>query len=156
MKRLSDEIIQFFQHHGYVVVSTIDNKGRPHSSCKGIVRINRNGRVFLLDLYRNKTFANLKHNSRMNITAVDEHRFVGYCLKGKAKIATEDRMGLYLLRGWEDRITARITQRVIRNMRGEKGHPQHPEALLPKPEYLIAMDVEEIVDLTPYHIKQGR
>lgn len=33
--------------------------------------------------------------------------------------------------------------------------PQHPEALLPKPEYMIVMEVEEIIDLTPKHLKQG-
>ena len=38
-------------------------------------------------------------------------------------------------------------------MKGEKGHPEHPEALLPKPEYLIAMQVEDIIDLRPHHLR---
>ena len=54
---------------------------------------------------------------------------------------------------WEERISGRITQRVLKNLRQEKGHPRHPEAALPKPKYLIAMDVEHIVDLTPHHLK---
>ena len=59
-----------------------------------------------------------------------------------------------LVRAWEDRITSRLTKRLLRNIHEEKGHPRHPEALLPKPEYLIVMEVEEIVDLTPHHLKE--
>lgn len=153
MKKLSDEIIQFFQAQGYVVVSTVDNSGSVHNSCKGIVQINRNGEVYLLDLYKGKTFQNLKVNPNLSITAADEHRFLGYCLKGKAKTITEEAIGPELMKAWEDRITGRLSRRLIKNIREEKGHPRHPEVLLPHPQYLIALEVEEIIDLTPHHLK---
>lgn len=153
MKKLSDDIIQFFQNQGYVVVSTIDNKGFVHCSCKGIAKINRKGEIYLLDLYKGKTFENLKANPTVSITAVDEHRFLGYCLKGEAKIITEEEIGLEVMKAWEDRITSRLTHRLLKNMHEEKGHPRHPEVLLPEPEYMIAMEVREIIDLTPHHLK---
>lgn len=155
MKRLSDEIIQFFHNQSFVIVSTLDKDGSLHSSCKGIVKINQNGLIYLLDLYRARTYDNLKRNPRISITAVDEHKFKGYCLKGKAKIIKTEELKPKIIKAWEDRITSRITQRVLKNMRGEKGYPQHPEALLPKPQYLIEMRVKDIIDLTPHHIKQG-
>ena len=153
--KLPDEIIQFFLKQGFVVVSTIDKNGRPHSSCKGIVKINRNGIIYLLDLYKARTYDNLKRNPRISITAVDEHRFIGFCLKAKAKIILENKIESHIIKAWEERIASRLTRRVLRNIHEEKGHPRHPEALLPKPKYLIAMKIEEIVDLTPHHIKQG-
>ncbi len=153
MKRLGDDVIQFFHNQGCVIVSTIDKNGFPHSACKGIVQINRNGRVYLLDLYRARTCENLKHNSHITITAIDEHKFTGYCLKGKAEIIPEEKFGFQIIKAWEARITSRLTRRVLKNIREEKGHPRHPEALLPRPEYLIVMGVEEIVDLTPHHLK---
>jgi general stress protein 26 len=153
MKKLTDDIIRFFQSQGCVIVSTIDKDGSSHSSCKGIIEINHNGQIYLLDLYRARTHDNLKYNAHISITAIDEHKFIGYCLKGKAKIMTEDNLKPHLVKTWEDRITSRLTQRLLKNMREEKGHPRHPEALLPKPQYLIAMEVEEIVDLTPHHLK---
>lgn len=154
MKKLSDEITQFFQNQGVVIVSTIDKNLMPHSSCKGIVKISRNGTIYLLDLYMGETFSNLRRNSNISITAVDEHRFKGYCLKGKVRlIEASSRLKPYIIKEWEDRIASRITQRVIRNMRDEKGHPRHPEALLPGPAYLIVMRVKEIVDLTPHYLK---
>ncbi|MGD9015314.1 MAG: pyridoxamine 5'-phosphate oxidase family protein [Candidatus Omnitrophota bacterium] len=153
MKRLSENIIQFFQNQGFVVVSTIDREGIPHSSCKGIVNIDSRGLIYLLDLYRAKTYENLKRNPRISITAVDEHKFIGYCLKGRARIIASSKLKPRIIRAWESRLTSRITRRIIKNVQGEKGHARHPEALLPKPAYLVVMEIEEVVDLTPLPLK---
>jgi predicted pyridoxine 5'-phosphate oxidase superfamily flavin-nucleotide-binding protein len=154
MKKISEDIIRFFLKQGYVIVSTIDKSGFPHSSCKGIVKIEPGGRVFLLDVYKAWTHENLRHNAHISVTAVDEHKFIGYCLKGKAEMMPVDKVDFDFLQAWEERITSRLTQRLLKNIRGEKGHHRQPEALLPRPEYLIVIDIDEIVDLTPHHIKE--
>ena len=136
-----------------MIVATLDKKGSLHHACKGIVSIDSAGGLYLLDLYRGRTYANLKENKRISVIAVDEHHFLGYCLKGKAQIIPREKLPDKIIRAWEERITSRITQRVLRNIREEKGHPRHPEALLPEPAYMIAVKVEEIVDLTPHHLK---
>lgn len=153
MKRLNDDIIHFFHNQGCVIVSTIDKHGFPHSACKGIVKISREGKIYMLDLYMAKTHNNLKTNPHMSITAIDEHKFVGYCLKGKGAILLDEEMKSGIIKDWENRITSRLTQRLLRNIREEKGHPRHPEVLLPKPEYMIVLEVQEVVDLTPRHLK---
>ncbi|MCK9603061.1 MAG: pyridoxamine 5'-phosphate oxidase family protein [Candidatus Omnitrophica bacterium] len=154
MRRLSDEIVQFFQSQGFTVITTIDKDGSPHNSCKGIVEINKNGKIHLLDLYMQKTYENLRRNPRISITAVDEHKFRGYCLKGKAKLVPREALTPGIIAAWESKLTSRITQRLIRNMHGEKGHSLHPEALFPKPAYMIVMEVKGVIDLTPHHLKQ--
>ena len=154
MKRLSEGIVHFFQDQGFAIVSTADRDGSLHNSCKGIVKMSRSGSIYLLDLYKGRTFENLKHNPHISITAVDEHKFVGYCLKGKAKIIAGNKLQSQITKAWEDKIVGRISNRVIKNIQGQKGHSRHPEALLPKPEYLIVMGVEEVIDLTPHHIRQ--
>jgi hypothetical protein len=153
MKRLSRDIIGFFYEQGFVVVSTLDKQGSLHNSCKGIVNIDPKGRVYLLDLYRGRTYENLKRNSRISITAVDEHKFMGYCLKGKAREISGEELNPEVMQAWDQRIIHRLTRRLLKNLREEKGHRWHPEALLPRPEYMIVMQVEEIVDLTPHHLK---
>lgn len=153
MKKLSDDIVQFFCNQGCVIVSTIDKNGFPHNACKGIVAIKHSGRVYLLDLYRAKTFENLNARPSISITAIDEHKFIGYSLKGKGRIITKEQINPELMKHWEDRIASRLTRRLLRNIHEERGHPRHPEVLLPKPEYMISMEVEEIVDLTPRHLK---
>jgi predicted pyridoxine 5'-phosphate oxidase superfamily flavin-nucleotide-binding protein len=149
MQKLTDEIVHFFQHQNFVIVSTIDASGYPHNSCKGIVEIDAVGRVYLLDLYQGQTRKNLENNPLISLTVVDEHKFIGYCLKGRARIVAQEEITPQLTRAWEEKITGRLTHRLIKNIHGEKGHAQHPEALLPKPEYLIEVDVEEVVDLSP-------
>ena len=153
MIKLPQEIINFFQGQGYAIVSTIDANGMPHSACKDIVMMDEQGRIYLLDLYLKRTYDNLKTNPNISVTAVDEHKFKGYCLKGKARIVGRDELSDEILTAWEARVTVRITQRMIKNLHEEKGHARHPEARLPKPRYLILAEIEEIVDLTPRNLK---
>lgn len=151
---LSEEVVHFFEHQSFTLVSTFDAQGRIHNACKGVVSIRPEGAVYLLDLYKGKTFSNLKNNSAISLTGVDEHRFIGYCLKGKARIAHPGELSREILSAWDNKMNSRITQRVINSIQGKKGHRRHPEALMPKPEYLVVMDVEEVVNLTPAHINQ--
>ncbi|MDP1853205.1 MAG: pyridoxamine 5'-phosphate oxidase family protein [Candidatus Omnitrophota bacterium] len=151
---LSEEIVHFFERQSFTIVSTIDTQGRIHNACKGLVSIDSSGRVYLLDLYHGKTYANLKNNPCMSLTGVDEHRFRGYCLKGRARILNTEELSGKVIAAWEEKLISRITQRVIDSIQGRKGHGRHPEVLLPNPKYLIAMDVDEVVDLTPAHISQ--
>lgn len=154
MKAIPDEIIKFFQKQRFVIVSTVDRRSKiPHNSCKGIVKIEKNGRVYLLDLYKWRTYANLRHNPNISITAVDEHRFKGWSLKGKAKIVPGSKLRGDIIKAWENRISSRITHRILKNIQEGKGHKRHPEAQFPKPEYMIAIEVDEIVDLIPYDVK---
>ncbi len=152
-EKLTEGIIRFFHRQPYTIITTVDRDGCPHNSCKGIVDIEEDGKVYLLDLYKAKTYENLKQNPHINITAVDEHKFIGFTLKGKAKIVNKNKLKSHIVKAWETKITKRISQRLLKNLKGEKGHPLHPEASLPKPEYLIEVDVNEVIDLTPHHIK---
>jgi hypothetical protein len=151
---IAGEIVDFFHRQNYVIVSSFEQDGtRVHNSCKGIVRIEPEGRVYLLDLYLRRTYGNLSVNPAISITAVDEHSFTGYCLQGRARILDRDQADPEIVREWEQKITARISQRLVRNIRGEKGHGGHPEAKLPPPKYIIMIEVEGIIDLTPEHVK---
>lgn len=152
MRQLNPEVVHFFAKQNFVILSTIDPRGRPHSACKGIAKISE-GTLYLLDLYHGQTWVNLKRNPQASVTAIDEHSFKGYCLKGSARIMTEAEMDAESIKAWEDRVTSRITQRMLRNIQEKKGHPRHPEALLPQPKYMVALRVEQIIDLTPSHLK---
>lgn len=153
MKNLNEDIRLFFQDQGFAIVSTIDRDGLPHNSCKGIVNMTKTGLIYLMDVYWGRTYSNLLENPAISITAVDERRFIGYCLKGKAKIVKAGKLKPRIIKAWEKKLASRITQRLIKNIQGDKAHPWHPEALLPKPAYLILMQVRQIVDLTPQSIK---
>lgn len=153
MKRIPDEVVSFFKKQHYVILTTIGADGVPHGACKGIARMTRGGEVYLVDLYKGTTYGNLAGNAHVSITAVDEHVFRGYCLKGSAEIVGSGSLAPSLIRAWERRLSSRITHRIIKSLRGDRGHPRQPEALMPQPQYLILMRVAEIVNLTPGNIR---
>lgn len=153
MVEISREIIYLIEKQGFVVVSTLDKSGSIHCSAKGIAGIESCGQVFLIDLYLNKTFSNLKENPVITITAIDEHKFMGFCLKGKAKIVGHDDIKDHIREAWEEKVIKRVSDRVLKGIKEDKQNAHHPESLFPHPKYLIEMDVEEIVDLTPSHLK---
>ena len=157
MQQIPAQVIDFLNAQSFVIVSSLDKSGFPHSSCKNIVKIDPSGMIYLIDVYYGLTAENIKANPRINISAVDEHKFMGYCLKGKARVMLDDEISQDFIKSWEDNITSRLTQRLLRNLAQDKSHNHHPEASLPKPKHLIILDVEEIVDLAPYHLrKEGK
>lgn len=152
--KLSSDIIYLLQRQGFVIVSTLDPKGAIHCSAKGIVGIEKEGKVYLIDLYRANTFNNLKRSSTISITAVDEHQFAGYTLKGRAKIIEREKVEGHIIKAWEEKVIERVSKRVIKDIKKGKKSSHHPEALFPHPEYLIEMEIEDIIDLTPTHLKK--
>ncbi|MCK5306720.1 MAG: pyridoxamine 5'-phosphate oxidase family protein [Candidatus Omnitrophica bacterium] len=153
MKLLSNTVY-FFRRQRFVIVSTLDSQGKIHCSVKGTVGIEGEGKVYIIDLYRAETFNNLKRNPAITITAVDEHRFKGYSLKGKAKIVEREKIKSRFMEKWEAGVAERVSKRVIKNIKEDKKTERHPEVLFPQPQYLIEMKVEEVVDLTPGHLKK--
>jgi len=156
MKKLTPEIIHLFHKQGFVIVSTLDEDGRIHCSAKGVVGIEEKGEIYLIDLYRGKTFNNLKKNPTISITAINEEEFIGYTIKGKAKIVDRKKIKGHIIASWEERVIQRVSKRVISDIKKEKKSPHHPEALFPHPQYLIAVEAEDIVDLTPTELKRWK
>jgi len=146
MKQIPAVIIDFLRTQSFVIVSSIDENGFPHSSCKDIVKINPAGEIYLVDVYRGVTSKNIGDNPQVSISAVDEHKFTGYCLKGRARMIQDKVISQEILKTWEDNITSRLAKRLLRNLVQDQGQGHHPEAILPHPKHLIVLEVEEIVD----------
>ena len=156
MKRIPQDIIDFLRQQGFVVISSLDEAGFPHSSCKAIVKIDEAGKILLMDVYHGKTCQNIERSQQVSISAVDEHNFMGYCLKGKARVMPDNNMTQEIIKKWEDNITSRIAKRLLRNLTRESTQGHHPEASLPFPKHLIEIQVEEIVDLAPAQLRREK
>jgi len=154
MKQIPVAVIDFLRTQGFVIVSSIDKNGFPHNSCKDMVKIDSNGQIYLMDVYYGLTAENIKRNSLVSISAVDEHKFMGYCLKGKAKVISDNEISQEFIKSWEDNITARLAKRLLHNLSQDKSHAHHPEASLPRPKHLIVIEVEEIVNLAPHYLRK--
>lgn len=154
MKKIPQETVSFLNAQGFVIVSSIDQDGFPHSSCKALAKTDPLGEIFLVDAYSGVTHENIKVNPRVSVSAVDEHKFTGYCLKGKAKILSAQ-TSQELIKSWEDNLTSRLAKRLLKNLAQEHGRGDHPEAKLPQPRHIIAVEIEEIVDLAPYNLRKS-
>lgn len=154
MKQISGDIISFLHTQSFVIVSSLDERGFPHSSCKDIVKIEPDGKIYLVDVYHGATAANIRRNPQVSISAVDEHKFIGYCLKGRALLVADD-ISQEMIKTWEDKITSRLTKRLLRNLSEDRSRRHHPEASLPFPKHIILIEVEDVVDLAPFNLKKA-
>ncbi len=154
MKEIPAGVVEFLKNQGFVIVSSIDAQGFPHNACKNIVQIDPRGEIFLIDLYHGVTKANITRLAKISISAIDEYKFEGYALKGEARILPHNNLTQSMISSWENNITSRLAKRLLKHLAEEKGQRHHPEAILPEPKYIIALNVQEIVDLTPHHLRK--
>lgn len=152
---LAARVAEFFRKQNFVIVSTMDKQGRIHCSAKGLVDATDDGRVFLLDVYLKQTFRNLKEDARVSLTAINEDKFIGFTLQGRGKIIPKQDIDVLILRKWERLLIGRISNRVIKGIKaGNKTSTHFEAALPPTPQYLIEVDVDQIIDLVPPLIRQ--
>lgn len=154
MKKIPESIVKLLKDQGYVIVSTLDKGNDIHCSAKGVVEVKKD-KVYLIDLYKRVTYINLQRNPTLSITAVDEHQFIGFTLKGKASIVNRARIKDEFIKQWERKVIKRMSKRIVKNVKRDRSSKKHPESRLPLPEYLIEMSVEQIVDLTPSRLKES-
>ena len=150
---LPDDLVKFFENQGAVIVSTLDEDGMIHSSVKGIVGINKNGTLYVIDLYHHNTYNNLKRSPVVNVTSIDEKKFLGWALQGTAKIVPQDEINDEISLEWKKRVIKRIIDRIISNVKVHKKEHGVSEVHLPEdPKYLIEIDVKKIFNLRPVSI----
>jgi len=146
MMAIDETVADFLLKQNVVIVATADKKGVINQSVKGIACLDPQGILYIVDLYNGKTKKNLKENLNITISAVDEELFKGWQLKGTAK-EYEDKESQAILEHWDKKITERIADRIIRNIQKARRAAKYSERHLPKPKYIIEMEVNEIVDL---------
>jgi len=149
MGKLRKDIVYFLKQQRFVIVASVDREGFPHTSCKGIVKVEED-KIYILDLYLKETYANIKRNKLVSITAVDEDKFMGYCIKGRAKmvdLASDKDM----LKKWDSRLLERVSRRVLNHIKKNKSSLYHPEINMPRPKYVIEIEPKKVISLIPPH-----
>lgn len=139
------DIRKFVKNFSYGFLGTSDKDGKPNISIKGIVSVDAR-KIYFCDLFMAKTKKNLEVNPRISLFVINWDNFVGYQFKGIAKVESKGEAFKKHVSSWEKKRNDFIISRMIENLKSEKIVKRHDLYLL-KPEYLIAMDVEEIYDL---------
>ena len=149
MIKLLPVIVNFLNRQNFVIVSSIDKDGFPHTSCKGMVDVSGGNGIYVFDSYKGNTYRNIKRNSYVSVTAVNEEEFKGYCIKGRARIISINKASRALLKKWEDKLLNRISRRIVKHIKHSKHSLYHPEADMPGPEYIIYVKAEKVISLAP-------
>ena len=154
---LSKDIVNFVEKQSVAVAATFSSQGRIHCSIKEVIAAKEEGKVFLMDLYQNRTFNNLEKDPRISVTVLNEHEFKGYTLQGKAKIVLREDIEDNVVQERENKIIKRISNRIIQSIKADHKSKAHFEAELPpNPRYLIEVDVEEVIDLSPPRFRSNK
>lgn len=150
MIKIPDNAKSLLDAQHIAVVSSINAGGTIHTSAKGIMEAHPKGKILLLDLYKGTTCKNIKRHSHVTLTVIDEKRFKGYSIRGKARIIKENAIPKSKITAWQEKLARRIARRVISHVKEEiPGSEGIPEARFPFPKYMIEVSVDAIVDLTP-------
>jgi len=149
MTNLSKAVVNFLNKQNFVIVSSIDNYGFPHTSCKGLVDVSGNNNIYIFDSYKGNTYSNIKRNPYVSVTAVDEEKFQGYCIKGQAEIISIDKADSAIIKKWDDKLLSRISKRIVKHIKRDKRSLYHPEANMPIPEYIIFVKAKKVISLIP-------
>ena len=145
---INDDVIEFFNSQNIVLISTIDDEGRIHSSVKGLASIEKDGIVRIIDLYSNRTLNNLLKDSNISITSVNEATYRGYTLQGRARVIDRDDIEEEILQSWKEKIVQRISSRVVSGVQAGSKSEGHYEAELPmEPAYLIEVEIDNVINL---------
>jgi len=87
MTKIPQEIQEFIKGKmAWVATATAD--GMPNSTPKGSVQVIDESHLVFADLFSRKTRENLKVNTKVAVTVVDEKTYKGYQLKGIAELLT--------------------------------------------------------------------
>ena len=150
---IPDDVENLLQKEHFIVISSLYKDKTVHTSAKGVIKVDLKGKIFILDLYKGKTYHNIKRNPHVTLTAINERNFRGYSIEGRAKIVRKETVPKSALKLWEEKITKRIARRIISHVKDERMERDIPEASFPLPKYLIEVSVNKIVDLAPHKIK---
>jgi len=97
---IPQDIREFIKSFSYGFLGTADLVGKPNISIKGIVDVDKD-RLYFFDLFKAKTRKNLEKNSRISFFVIDWDNFIGYQLKGRAKIMDKGEVLEKYMNIWE-------------------------------------------------------
>ncbi|MDP8266118.1 MAG: pyridoxamine 5'-phosphate oxidase family protein [Candidatus Aceula meridiana] len=105
----------------FIDVATANSDGYPNSAPKLILKI-PDEFIYLVDCTIGKTWENLKRDSRVSLSFVDQESLKGYQVKGVAKIIEGDGICQQLVDDLQEKEMALTVTRLISGIRDKKRH----------------------------------
>lgn len=150
--KISEEMERLLLKQNVTVVATVSPEGVPNLSLKGVVRVEPEGYIYFMDLYRGKTRSNLLKNPAVALTVFSIARFKGYQFKGCAELMDSGPLYEKMVAAWKNKKRNIVGDRIIKNVRkGFSGGGA--ETYLPDPKYLVKVEVKKVYNLVPRSLR---
>jgi len=150
--KITEEMVSLLLKQNVAVVATVGPEGVPNLSLKGVVKVEPEGFIYFMDLYRGKTRSNLLRNQAVALTVFSVAQFKGYQFKGRAELIDSGQLYEEMVAAWKNKKRNIVGDRIIKNVRkGFSG--EGSETHLPDPKYLVRVKVEKIYNLVPQTLR---
>jgi len=146
--RLNEEMQHLLIKGNVAVVGTVNARGTPNLSLKGVVHVDPEGYIYFFDLYHGKTRSNLKRNHAVTLAVFNVREFKGYQFQGQATVIESGPLFDDLAKTWAAKRRKLSSQRIIDNIQRGFSHGRS-EIHFPKPRYLVKLEVKRIHNLVP-------
>jgi len=142
---MNKKIVELLNSREFVSVATADLECRPYAAPKFLLKIEGNF-IYLVDYIVGRMFSNLKINSRISISFMNNESLRGYQLNGSVEIIEKGPEHEHLLKDLARREMDLATQRIIEGVTKGKTHEGF-EVTMSKKFAIFKVRVEEVAEI---------
>ncbi|MFH1037721.1 MAG: pyridoxamine 5'-phosphate oxidase family protein [PVC group bacterium] len=146
--KIDKDMERLLTRQNVVIVGTVNPDNSPNLSLKGLLKVDPEGYIHFSDLYRGKTFRNLKRDPRVSVMVFSIEEFTGFQFTGVAELIESGPLFEEAEADWQAKKSWLLGRRISKNVRKGFSHGRS-EFQLPSLKALVRVAVERVYDLSP-------
>lgn len=129
----------------FLHVATLSKDGQPNAAPKLILKVDDKA-IYLVDCTIGKTWENLKKNSQVSLSFVDEESLKGYQINGEAVVLEGKSIGVELRKILEEKEVALTVKRIVSGIHEHKKHEDFEMGMSDK-FVIFKINLNEVVEI---------
>jgi len=129
----------------FLHVATLSKDGQPNAAPKLILKVDDKA-IYLVDCTIGKTWENLKKNSKVSLSFVDEESLKGYQINGEAVVLEGKSIGVELRKILEEKEVALTVKRIVSGIHEHKKHEDFEMGMSDK-FVIFKINLNEVVEI---------
>jgi predicted pyridoxine 5'-phosphate oxidase superfamily flavin-nucleotide-binding protein len=129
----------------FLHVATLSKDGQPNAAPKLILKVDDKA-IYLVDCTIGKTWENLKKNSKVSLSFVDEESLKGYQINGEAVVLEGKSIGMELRKILEEKEVALTVKRIVSGIHEHKKHEDFEMGMSDK-FVIFKINLNEVVEI---------
>lgn len=143
--KIPEKLIWFLNKTEFLNIATCDYSGRPNVAPKFLIKVDGNN-MYFSDYVFGKTFANLKLNPRVSISAINLDTLTGYQINGVARIITAGTEFRKIIKEMQMKQVKFSASKLIEGLHRGAGYKEF-EVTLPDKVCIFKIKINEVVEI---------